>query len=203
MAASAVRPTSSAPSGSRIPEPGDRIRIRYRRPPDREQIFEQRLVVRRPDVVVTLLEHAPLSRPSTVDGRIVLEPGSSVVWFTFPGEHHDIGRFHALDDRFTGLYANVLSPVEGLDGAEWRTTDLFLDVWLAADGGTPLILDEDELEDAFARGWVDAANAAAARGEAERLVREARRGVWPPPVVAEWTLARARDAVRHSHPGDV
>ena len=160
-------------------------------------------MARRKDAVVTLLEHAPLSRPSTIDGRVVLEPGSPVVWFTFPGEHHDIGRFHTLDDRFTGLYANVLSPVEGVDGAEWRTTDLFLDVWLAAEGGTPRILDEDELEDALARGWVDEATASAARGEAERLVREAGRGAWPPPVVTEWTLARARHAVRHSHHGDV
>lgn len=126
-----------------------------------------------------------------------------MVWFTFPGEHHDIGRFHTPDDRFTGLYANVLTPVEGLDGTEWRTTDLFLDVWLAASGGALRVLDEDELSDALVHGWIDAETAALARAEAERLVRGAERGTWPPPVVAEWTLARARAALGHSHRGDV
>lgn len=153
-------------------------------------------------MVVTLLERAPLVQPSIVGSETVLEPGSSVVWFTFAGTHHDIGRFHTLDDRFTGFYANVLSPVEGLDGTEWRTTDLFLDVWLGAAGGPARILDEDELEDALARGWIDSSTAAAARREAERLVQDAARGAWPPAVVSEWTLGRARAALRHSPRGN-
>ena len=197
MAPSAARRTSSARSGSRIPEDTGRIRIRYRRPPDREQLFEQRLVARRDDVVVTLLEDAPLARPSVVDDRVILDPGGSVVWFTFPGAHHDIGRFHTADDRFTGLYANVLTPVQGVEGTEWRTTDLFLDVWLDADGSAARILDDDELEEALAQGWLDAATGEAARAEADRLVREAGRGAWPPAVVDDWTLERARDAARH------
>ncbi len=59
---------------------------------------------------------AGVSRPTVVAGRTVLEPGSPVVWFTFPGRHHDIGRFHTPDGRFTGYYANILTTVE-LDAA--------------------------------------------------------------------------------------
>lgn len=188
--------------GGSIPEPGDWIRIRYLRPPDREQAFRQRLIARESGAVVTLLEAAEVSRPSIVDGAPILEPGSPIIWFTFPGAGHDVGRFHLADDTFTGLYANVLTPVEGVSGTEWRTTDLFLDVWLPVDG-EPILLDEAELEEAVAQGWVDASTAAAARSEATRLVEHAARGTWPPQIVADWTLARARAALRHSARRDV
>ena len=154
-------------------------------------------MTREAGAIVTLLEAAEVTRPSIVSGTTILEPGSPIVWFTFPGAHHDVGRFHLADGSFTGLYANVLTPVEGLDGDEWRTTDLFLDVWLPVDGPAAL-LDEAELDDARARGWVDERTAGVARAEARRLLADAAAGTWPPPVVREWTLARAREVLRHS-----
>jgi uncharacterized protein len=124
-----------------------------------------------------------------VAGSPVLEPTSPVVWFTFPGQWHDIGRFHLPDGTFTGYYANVLTPVR-LDSDDWRTTDLFLDVFVTPAGGIHL-LDADELAAAEERGWLDAQLALRARLEAERLIHSATAGTWPPPVVDEWTLARA------------
>ena len=185
-------------SGSRIPEPGDAIRIRYRRPPDREELFEQRFVARDAGAIVTLLDAATVKRASLVDDAVILEPGSPIVWFTFADERHDIGRFHRADGTFTGLYANVLTPVAGLDGADWETTDLFLDVWLPADGGDARLLDEDELRDAVRQGWVDGATAAGAIAEAARLLDAVRAGSWPPPVVHRWTLERAQAQLRHN-----
>jgi len=188
----------SARSGSRIPDRDGLVRIRYRRPPDREQLFEQRLIAREAGIVVTLLEHAALTKPSVVDGVTILEPGSPIVWFTFDGERYDIGRFHRADGTFTGLYANILTPVAGIGGDDWSTTDLFLDVWLPADGSAVRLLDEDELEEAMRRGWVDGATARTATAEAARLIDGARSGVWPPAVVHEWTLERVRAAARHN-----
>ena len=185
-------------SGSRIPEPGDAIRIRYLRPPDREQLFVQRLVARTPEGIVTLLDRAELTRPSVVDGVTILEPGSPIVWFSFAGAHHDIGRFHLADGTHTGLYANILTPVDGLSGSDWSTTDLFLDVWLDAAGAPARLLDEEELADAAARGWVDASTARSAAAEAARLMAGAGAGTWPPPIVREWTLERAYAALRHN-----
>lgn len=138
-----------------------------------------------------------MARPSVIDGVTALESGSPIVWFTFPGAWHDVGRFHRADGTFTGLYANVLTPVDGVDGGDWSTTDLFLDVWIPATGGTARILDEDELADAVERGWLDHATARQAREEAERLVNAATAGTWPPSVVHDWTLERARAALRH------
>ena len=139
------------------------VTIHYDRPPGRVELFHQ---------------------------EVVLEDGSSVVWFTFPGAWHDIGRFHRADGTFTGFYANVLTPVE-MDGDDWWTTDLFLDVWLPPDGA-PVILDEAELDEAVGRELVERTVAERARLEAEGLQAAAEAGSWPPAVVREWTLERAR-----------
>lgn len=169
------------------------VRIHYHRPPDRCEVYVQRLVARTADVVITLNERTPLARPVVVDGRVILEDGSPVVWFTFPGAWYDIGRFHLADGTFTGYYANILTPVRFLDGDAWETTDLFLDVWLDPVRG-PALLDEDEFLEAIDRGWIDSSTAAVARAEAERILEHARGNAWPPSPVEDWTLDRARQA---------
>lgn len=169
------------------------VRIHYRRPPDRLQVFEQHLVHDGGDVVVTLAENMPYQPPMRIEGEVVLELGSDVVWFTFPGAWHDIGRFHRADGTFTGMYANILTPPV-MEGNEWDTTDLFLDVWIARDG-TVMLLDEDELDEAVGRELVDPDTAARAREEARRLVEGALHGAWPPPVVHEWSLKRCREVL--------
>jgi len=170
--------------------------IHYHRLPDRYERFEQHLVHRTNECVVTLVDATNVKRTIMIDGEPALEPGASVVWFTFRDAWHDIGRFHTLGDRFTGFYANVLTPVDGFDTDEWRTTDLFLDVWQAGDGGGVRILDEDELAEARAVGSIDEARARRAEQEAAAIAAAARADAWPPAIVAEWTLERARGHVR-------
>ena len=186
------------------------MRIRYRRPPDREEVFHQTLVHEGDDGLVTLMPAAGIREAMTVSGRVVLEPGAPVVWFTFPGAHHDIGRFHTADDRFTGYYANILTPVERSVEPEpdapdetpvdtWRTTDLFLDVFLDRAGAVH-VLDRDELAEALARGWIDEPAARSAEREADRLVAAAAARTWPPDVVDRWPLARARAVAARAGP---
>ncbi|MDX1648150.1 MAG: DUF402 domain-containing protein, partial [Longimicrobiales bacterium] len=131
--------------------------------------------------------------PLTDDGSLLLENGSLALWFTFPGVWHDIGRFHRADGTFTGLYANVITPVV-MDSGVWRTTDLFLDLWWPA-GGRPRILDEEELESALDDGSINPEMAARARRESRDLLQLARQDRWPPPVVEAWTLGRALAAL--------
>jgi predicted RNA-binding protein associated with RNAse of E/G family len=193
----------------------DNVTIHYNRPPGRSDTFVQRLVYERADVVVTFLERTPLREPVLVGGQAVLENGSPVVWFTFPGLWHDVGRFHLPDGTFTGIYANVLTPVRFDSAREWHTTDLFVDVWLpaaeeeATRGSvgaqrsrdrraeiptasllSPQLLDEDELAHAAESGWIDETLAARARTEASWLLERAADGTWPPAVVSEWPLDR-------------
>jgi uncharacterized protein len=165
------------------------VKIHYHRPPDRVTVYENELVYGNSDVVVTIMRATPLPKAMIVNERVVFEPGAPAVWFTFPNAHYDIGRFHTADGAFTGIYANILTPVEFISPTEWRTTDLFVDVWVDSDG-TVQVLDEDELNDAVARGWVTATEAEEARATAYRLANEYREGTWPPPVVYDWPLER-------------
>jgi predicted RNA-binding protein associated with RNAse of E/G family len=170
------------------------VRIRYRRPPDREDIFEQRRIDVAADHVVTYLDRTPLASPLSIDGRVILENGSPVVWFTFPGAWHDIGLFHRADGTFTGTYANILTPVHFVDDRTWETTDLFLDVWVGA-GGDVRLLDEDELDAALRHGAIDAELALRARAEAGHVIERATAREWPPAAVRDWSLERARSIV--------
>lgn len=167
---------------------GERVEIHYRRPPDRVQVFQQKVVDVTAERIITWLPRAGLPRPAMAGDRVILDPEAPVIWFTYPGKWHDIGRFHLADGSFTGCYANLLTPVV-MEGSRWETTDLFLDVWVPAEG-EPLILDEEDLAEAVERGWVDVATAAHVRGHAAELLEGAVRGDWPPREVREWTLER-------------
>ncbi len=173
-----------------MPGSSPTVHIHYLRPPDRVEIFTQSLLLDDPGVKITLASYVDVERPMTIDGLVALERGSKAVWFTFPGAWHDVGRFHRADGTFTGCYTNILTPPTFHDGGIWRTTDLFLDVWIPS-GGVATVLDEDELQEAEANGWVDAATADRTRQEAADLIEKAEAGVWPPPIVEEWTLEKA------------
>ena len=168
------------------------VDIHYLRPPDREQRFTQHLIWDVAEVKITFATDLAFDPPLRIDGEVVLETGSQVIWFTFPGAWHDIGLFHRADGIFSGTYANILTPCAFGEDGTWRTTDLFLDVWKDP-AGRIKILDEDELDEAEERGWVTEDTARRARAEAQTLKRQAEAGSWPPPVVGEWSLARARE----------
>jgi predicted RNA-binding protein associated with RNAse of E/G family len=177
------------------PRPAE-VRIRYLRPPDRVTLYRQHLVHDDNRVKVTLARDLPFDPPLVLAGAVALEAGSDAVWFTFPGAWHDIGRFHRADGTFTGVYANVITPCVFAPGEDWETTDLFLDLWIPAEGGEIHLLDADELARAEGAGHLPPRLARRARAEAEtlRTAAEARR--FPPPVVGAWTRERALRALR-------
>ncbi len=168
-----------------------RVEIHYRRPPDRLDVFVQDLVVDRPDCKVTLHDPATLETSLTVGDQVIYEPGAAIVWFVFPNEWHDLGRFHLKDGTFTGYYVNLITPVQ-VDGATWRMYDLCLDLWVDA-GGRFQILDQGEFDEAVDRHWIDSATAERARSELARVIAGVRGGDWPPAVVREYDLARVRE----------
>ena len=167
------------------------VHIHYLRPPDRERIYSQHLISDEKHVKVTFAQDLTFESPIRIEGDIVLETGSDAIWFTFPDAWHDIGIFHRADGSVSGTYANILTPCVFEDGGVWRTTDLFLDLWIDSEGHIHT-LDEDELDDAEQKRWVDAETARRAREEVRILSSQAEAGLWPPEVVGEWSLARAR-----------
>ena len=177
--------------------PPSLVSIHYRRPPNRLEVFTQRLLVDDPDVKVTFAENVPFDPPIQIEDQVVLEAGSDAVWFTFPEVWHDIGRFHRADGTFTGIYANILTPPLIRADGIWHTTDLFLDVWVSPVGELT-ILDQDQLEEARIRKWISAEDANRAEEEVARIRALYGEGSWPPEIVAEWTLERAHRAARES-----
>ncbi len=176
---------------SALPRAGDWVDIHYRRLGRPEEVFRQLVLESGAAGIVTFQSHTPIQTPIAVGGATILEPGSPVIWFTFPGKWHDIGLFHRADGAYTGLYANALTPVEPLGAHSWTTTDLCLDVWVSP-GGVAQVLDEADLDRAEANSLIDGKLATRARREAEALLRGYRAGTWPPPIVGEWPLGRAR-----------
>ena len=148
---------------------GEMVAIHYQRPGRSTAIYRQRVLERRSDAIITHQSHTPLAKPLRVEGRTILEPGSPVVWFTFPGRWHDIGLFALANGTPTGLYANILTPVEFISPHEWHTTDLCLDIWIPY-GGRARLLDEDELQAAESAGLIARELAERAREEAGRLL---------------------------------
>ena len=174
--------------------PGDVVSIHYLRLPDRVTLFEQAVVDDDGECVITYLPSAQISKPMEIDGRVALEPGSPIVWFTYRGDvWHDVGRFHLADGTLTGVYANVLTPVR-MDGTKWETVDLFLDVWISARGEIE-VLDKDEFHAAHASGILNTGLALAAGVEMRKIVEGAHDGTWPSRHVREWTLERVLDVL--------
>lgn len=167
-----------------------RVRIYYTRPPNPPDVYEQALVHEDSSVSITLTVDLDLPSTKVIDGRVAMEPGSSILWFTYPDRWHDIGKCYRRDGTYSGIYANVLTPVRFAPDDVWHTTDLCLDVWLPP-GEAPVLLDEDALQAAESIGAISAAHGERARQEAEALMEGARSGAWPPTDVADWSLGRA------------
>ncbi len=164
------------------------IRYEYRRPGKPVQVYEEWLVVDRPDAKVLLQEYG--GPDLEVDGAPMLEHGAYAVWYVFPGRWHDIARFHLRDGSLTGFYTNLCRPVELADD-RWVGNDLFLDLWQPA-GGEPRWLDEDELAAAVRSGVIDGATGKRIRNERSLIDLQVAQRAWPPPIVRDLSLEQVR-----------
>ncbi|MGH2447260.1 MAG: DUF402 domain-containing protein [Chloroflexota bacterium] len=131
------------------------------------------------------------AKPLVVGDEVVMAPGYLFVWFLFKDQPFDIARVYRPDGSFTGFYADVLQAVQW-QGDDIETlqplVDLFLDLWITP-GGEYYVLDEDELEDALAKGVISAEQEHFARAELARLIEDLERGAFPPKAVREFRLA--------------
>jgi predicted RNA-binding protein associated with RNAse of E/G family len=117
-----------------------------------------------------------------------LSDGSQIVWFLFKNRGYDVGRFYLPDGTWTGFYSDITEPVhwKGSDANTLETvTDLFLDVWISADGEID-VLDADELQEALASGWITEVQAQQARSSADEIVTAFAAGAFPPAAALHW-----------------
>jgi len=111
--------------------------------------------------------------------------GYWAVWFLFKDELFDVARLYRPDGTWTGYYADVLEPVRWSGDDPWSLDpiiDLFLDLWIAPDGGR-VVLDEDEFEQAVASRYLSERQASQARKTLDELWEFTARGSFPPPTV--------------------
>lgn len=158
----------------RIPEDAPRVDVEVRRGSD-VQRFRQELLADGPKWKIALQVLDARFKPARIDEAATLRPGSLLIWFLRPGQPFEIGAFYHARGAFQGYYINLIRPPR-LESTPWIIEDLYLDVWLP-EGGDGVLLDEDELDAAVARGELSAGEAAELRAlGAELLARSRRRG---------------------------
>lgn len=174
--------------GALPPGPADaEVSFVFLRPPDRRVLMRTRLVEARDDLIVVRHQIAP-SKPFIYQGEVVMDRGYQAMWFLFKGQPYDVGCFYRPDGTWTGYYSDVLEPVRWT-GSDPKTlgplVDLFLDLWIAPDGGY-VILDEDEFAEAIEAGRLTDDQITHARRVIGELTDATARGAFPPQVVKDY-----------------
>ncbi|MEU6824668.1 DUF402 domain-containing protein [Streptomyces atriruber] len=122
-----------------------------------------------------LAVRAPWAAPGVRDfGFVRFEPGDVFVEHYWRDRWYAIKEVYAGDGTLKGWYCDVTRPAVR-DGAVLTVEDLDLDLWVSADRGTVLRLDEDEFAESGLAAADPAAAAAAVRAldELEALARGA------------------------------
>ena len=165
------------------------IQFEYHRPGKDTTVYEEVLVLDRPDVKVLLQENYTGNNVA-VGGSVTLQHGAPIVWFIFDGAWHDIGSFHLKDGTLTGWYTNLSKPVV-FEQEKWIGNDLFLDLWQPIQG-QPVWLDEDEFRLAVKTRLIDQATRKRVLNERALIDLQVSQGEWPPPIVRDIDLQQAR-----------
>ena len=165
------------------------IHFEYHRPGKDVTVYDEELVLDRPDVKV-LLQSDFTGDDVCAGGSVILQHNAPIVWFVLVGSWHDIGRFHLKDGSFTGFYTNLSQPVE-ICADKWIGRDLFLDLWQPAQG-QPHWLDEDEFASAVKDGLIDGATRRRVLNERSLIDLQVSRAEWPPPIVRDIDLGQVR-----------
>jgi len=158
-------------------EPARKIHLRFIRLPNHVLNLHDDLVYRSKRVVVGRSE-VTSAHSVVFDNEVVLAPGFPIVYFELMGKWFTVGKIRNLQGTHTGYYCDIVTPPRLFDdGIE--LTDLFVDLWVSPDLRCK-VLDEEELEDAFRKGWITEQLYSKAKMEVEKLVRLVRSGKFPP-----------------------
>jgi predicted RNA-binding protein associated with RNAse of E/G family len=115
------------------------------------------------------------------DGETVLAPSFKIVYFDIFGKWFAMDKVWNLQGKHTGYYCDIVIPPR-LKGDWLELTDLFLDLWISPDLRYK-ILDEDELEDALRKGWIEKEIYNKAREELQKLIGLVENKRFPPLLV--------------------
>ncbi|AAL81750.1 DUF402 domain-containing protein [Pyrococcus furiosus DSM 3638] len=163
-----------------------KIRLVYRRFPNRVIMREDEVIEDFGDVIVAKSEFTGMLAPLRVNGVEVINNGYKMVYFAFIGRDFDVLKIYDPSGNFKGLYVDVLDYTRR-EGNTVEILDLFLDIFIFPEGEYYL-LDEDELEMAFNYGIISREKLLKAYDTAERIIGQIKRGKFPPKIVWEYSL---------------
>ncbi len=159
-------------------KPMPKLHLRYIRLPNQVSDLWSELVYRSKKVIVGKSEITSTHRVK-FDGEVVLAPGFKIFHFDLVGKWFDIGKIRDLNGKHTGYYCDIATPPKLLQDGGIELTDLFLDLWVSPDLRYK-ILDEEELEDAFCKGWIAKELHDKAKEQLKKLIGRVDQGSFPP-----------------------
>jgi len=113
------------------------------------------------------------------DGEVVLTYDFQIVYFELMGKWFTVGKIRDLQGTHTGYYCDIVTPPKLLEDSGVEMTDLFLDLWVSPDLRYK-VLDKEELENAFCKGWVTKQLYDKAKEELNKLINIVKQGKFPP-----------------------
>jgi predicted RNA-binding protein associated with RNAse of E/G family len=162
-------------------EPDQKLHLRYVRLPDKvldeydEPVYRSELVIVGKSQIVS--EHSV-----TFNHEVVLAKGFQIIYFELMRKWFSVGKIVDPLGRHTGYYCDIVKPPRLLEDGGVEVTDLFLDLWVSPDLKYK-VLDEEELENAFDRGWITKQLYGKAKDELKRLINTVERKRFPPLLV--------------------
>ncbi|MBS7609374.1 DUF402 domain-containing protein [Candidatus Bathyarchaeota archaeon] len=158
----------------------ERIIVSYKRPPNRIVNYHHILLYDGNEAIVSA---GTMKLPDSLlmEATKSLKRHYLVLWFNFPLAWHDIGAVYDGQGELRGYYCDIITPIRRIPKG-FRTTDLFLDLWVFP-GGRYVILDQDEFEEAIKRKWIGNRWEKRAKMELRSLIAQIEQKRFPPPFV--------------------
>jgi len=155
-----------------------KLHLRYIRLPDQVLDIYDDLIYKSERVIVGKSQITS-AHSVTFDGEAVLAPGFQIVYFELMGRWFTVGKIRDLRGRHTGYYCDIVTPPKLLDDGGVELIDLFLDLWVSPDLRFK-VLDEEELESVFVKGWITKRLYDMAKTELRKLITLVEKGSFPP-----------------------
>jgi len=160
------------------PESTPKLHLRYIRLPNQVLNLYDELIYKSEKVVIG--KSVITSTHSVIfDGETVLASGFQIVYFELMRKWFTVGKIRNLQGRHTGYYCDIVTPPRLFDDCGVELTDLFLDLWVSPNLKFK-VLDEEELENAFCKGWITKQLYDKAKEELKKLVNVVEKGRFPP-----------------------
>ncbi len=102
---------------------------------------------------------------------VIAKPGYKWISKWQVGKPYVIVKFYDNNENLVGVYCDVCHPVRRIEN-RLEYQDLYLDVWWTPKSSEPVVLDEDELQEALERKYVSSEDAEFAKSIAQELINK-------------------------------